>query len=67
MTMERLLILERLRLSFAVVIYRTERNLAIASSRVAAVPFVTPFVAGTMAVTDQNHRMSGGVLADASS
>jgi hypothetical protein len=42
------------------------RNFAIASSRVAAVPFVTPGVAGVMK-TDQNQRMSGGVLADGSS
>jgi hypothetical protein len=40
---------------------------AIASSRVAAVPFVTPGVAGTIAATDQNHRSSGAVLAEASS
>jgi hypothetical protein len=31
------------------------------------VPFVTPGVAGTIAATDQNHRSSGAVLAEASS
>jgi len=31
-----------------------------ASSSVGAVPFVTPGVAGTMAVIDQRHRSSGG-------
>jgi hypothetical protein len=41
------------------------RNLAFASSSVAAVPFVTPGVAGTIAATDQTHRMSGGALTDA--
>jgi hypothetical protein len=43
------------------------RNFAIASLRVAAVLFGRPGVAGTIAVTDQNQRMSGGVPADASS
>jgi hypothetical protein len=38
------------------------RNFAFAASSVGAWPFVTPFLAGTMAVTDQNHRSSGGVL-----
>jgi hypothetical protein len=36
------------------------RNLAIASSRVAAVPFVTPRVAGHIEVMDQVHSRSGG-------
>jgi hypothetical protein len=36
------------------------RNVAIASSRVAAVPLVTPGVAGQIEVTDQNDRNSGG-------
>jgi hypothetical protein len=35
------------------------RNFAIASSRVAALPFVTPGVAGTIDVIDQRHRNSG--------
>ena len=43
------------------------RNLAIASSRVAAVPFVTPGVAGQIEVTDQNQRNSGAVPAEPSS
>jgi hypothetical protein len=34
--------------------------LAIASSRVAVVPFVTPFVAGQIEVIDQVHSKSGG-------
>jgi hypothetical protein len=41
---------------------QVSRNLALASSSVAAWPFVTLGTAGTMAVTDQNQRNSGGVL-----
>jgi hypothetical protein len=37
----------------------------LASSSVAACPFVTPGVAGTNEVIDQNQRNSGGVLAEA--
>jgi hypothetical protein len=38
----------------------TARNLAIASTRVAAAPFVTPGVPGTMVMIDHRHRNSGG-------
>ena len=37
----------------------TIKNFAFVSSGVAAVPFVTPIVAGTMAVMDHNQRSSG--------
>jgi hypothetical protein len=37
------------------------RNLALASSSVAAWPFVMLGTAGTISVIDQNHRNSGGV------
>jgi hypothetical protein len=43
-------------------VVQAARNFAIASSRVAAVPLVTPGVAGTIMI-DQNQRMSGGVPA----
>jgi hypothetical protein len=55
-----------------VVIYSPTRlfhatlNFAIAASRVAAVSFVRPGVAG-VTIRDQNQRMCGGVLAEASS
>jgi hypothetical protein len=39
----------------------------IASSRVAAVPFVTPFGAGQIEVIDQAHRNSGGSKREPSS
>jgi hypothetical protein len=48
--------------AFAFAFSHAARNFAIASTRVAAVPFVTPRVAGTVALTDQTHRKSGGVL-----
>jgi hypothetical protein len=43
------------------------RNFAIASSRVAAVPLVTPGAAGQIEVIDQNQRNSGGVPEEPSS
>jgi hypothetical protein len=43
--------------------FQAVRNFAIASSRVAACPFVTLGIAGTIAVIDQNQRSSGGELA----
>jgi hypothetical protein len=43
------------------------RNFAIASSRVAAVPFVTPFLAGQMDVIDHAHRSSDGRKGEPSS
>ena len=46
---------------------RSPSPLALASSSVAAWPLVLLGIAGTMAVIDQNHRMSGGVPAEASS
>jgi hypothetical protein len=49
--------------SHAFAFSQAARNFAIASSRVAAVPFVTPGVAGTIDVIDHPHRSSGGPFA----
>jgi hypothetical protein len=68
------MIVERRRLLSALVISSpadpSVRNFATASTRVAAVPFVTPGMAGTIAVTDQNHshvwrRADRRILVDA--
>jgi hypothetical protein len=45
----------------------TARDLGFASSSVAAVPFVTPRVAGQMDVMDHAHRSSGGRKGEPSS
>jgi hypothetical protein len=46
------------------VLVELSRNLAFASSSIAACPFVTLGTAGTISVIDQNHRSSGGPSAE---